>query len=248
MTMSFLHSNISFGTLIRKQAFHTRLSIFHPCILVPLFPVSHFSPSHIGPTFSALCSLMPYFPVSERHITESDYPGEPVPEETFTHAASWSSSNLYQLIISTRIHSILPVQTTCLAIQGTPPPGELNTRGVAKYSDFHFRIHLHRREYVCLISHCCSAASLLYRQQPVAVLCPAAGRTCIFSGCQTSRLEGLIPRGHTHSRCHGLRRVEYSTTDYILKYCTMWSYKSSRSLSHLLMSSCSTWRHLRFFF
>ena len=46
----------------------------------------------------------------------------------------------------------------------------------------------------------------------------------------------LIPRGHTHSRCYGLRRVEYSTTDYILKYCTMWSYKSSRSLSHLLMS------------
>jgi len=33
----------------------------------------------------------------------------------------------------------------------------------------------------------------------------------------------LTPRGHTHSRRYGLRRVEYSTTDYILKYCTMWS-------------------------
>jgi len=28
-------------------------------------------------------------------------------------------------------------------------------------------------------------------------------------------------QGHTHSRRHDLRRVEYSTTDYILKYCTM---------------------------
>ena len=32
--------------------------------------------------------------------------------------------------------------------RGTSPPGELNTRGVAKYSDFHLRIHLPRREYV----------------------------------------------------------------------------------------------------
>jgi len=33
----------------------------------------------------------------------------------------------------------------------------------------------------------------------------------------------LIPRGHTHSWRYGLRRVEYSATDYILNYCTMWS-------------------------
>jgi len=44
-----------------------------------------------------------------------DYPGEPVPEETFTHPPSWSSSSLYQLLPSTKIHSILPVQTACLA-------------------------------------------------------------------------------------------------------------------------------------
>jgi len=43
-------------------------------------------------------------------------PGEPVPEETFTHPPSWSSSNLYQLLPSTMIHSIVPVQITCLAI------------------------------------------------------------------------------------------------------------------------------------
>jgi len=48
--------------------------------------------------------------------TVRDYLGEPVPEETLTHPPSWSSSNLYQLVPSTTIHSILPVQTACLAI------------------------------------------------------------------------------------------------------------------------------------
>ena len=42
-----------------------------------------------------------------------DYPG--VPEETLTHPPSWSSSNFYQLPRTT-IHSILPVQISCLAI------------------------------------------------------------------------------------------------------------------------------------
>jgi len=45
-----------------------------------------------------------------------DYPGEPVPEETLTHPPSWSSSNIYQLLPSTTIHSILLVQITCLTI------------------------------------------------------------------------------------------------------------------------------------
>jgi len=36
-----------------------------------------------------------------------DYPGATVPEETFTHSPSWSSSSLYQLLPSTTIHSIL---------------------------------------------------------------------------------------------------------------------------------------------
>ena len=36
-------------------------------------------------------------------------PGEPVPQETFTHRPSWSSSNLYQILPSTTIHSIFPV-------------------------------------------------------------------------------------------------------------------------------------------
>ena len=45
-----------------------------------------------------------------------DYPGEPVQEETFTHPPSWSSSNLYHILSSTTIHSILPVQIVCLAM------------------------------------------------------------------------------------------------------------------------------------
>jgi len=39
-----------------------------------------------------------------------------VPEETFTLPPSWSSSNLYQLLPSITIHSILPVQIACVAI------------------------------------------------------------------------------------------------------------------------------------
>jgi len=43
------------------------------------------------------------------------YPGEPVPEETFTHShLSRSSTILYQLPSSTTIHSSLPVHFTCL--------------------------------------------------------------------------------------------------------------------------------------
>ena len=45
-----------------------------------------------------------------------DYLGKPVPEETFTHTPTWSSSNLYQLLPSATIHSILHVQNTCLVI------------------------------------------------------------------------------------------------------------------------------------
>jgi len=37
---------------------------------------------------------------------------------------------------------------TEIAPEKTPAPGELSTRGVAKYSDFHLRIHLPLREYV----------------------------------------------------------------------------------------------------
>ena len=39
-----------------------------------------------------------------------------LPLYTLTHQPSWSSSNLYQLLPSTTIHSILPIQIMCLAI------------------------------------------------------------------------------------------------------------------------------------
>jgi len=42
-----------------------------------------------------------------------DYPGEPVPKETLTHP---HPDHLYQLLPSTMIRSIIPVQITCLAI------------------------------------------------------------------------------------------------------------------------------------
>jgi len=46
-----------------------------------------------------------------------DNPGEPVPEETFTHLhLSWSSIVPYLLYPSTTIHGILPVQSTCLTV------------------------------------------------------------------------------------------------------------------------------------
>ena len=45
------------------------------------------------------------------------YPSGPVPEETFTHShPSWSSDILYQLLPSTKIHSILLVQFVCLTV------------------------------------------------------------------------------------------------------------------------------------
>jgi len=43
-----------------------------------------------------------------------DHEDKPVPKETFSHPPSWSSSNLYQLLPSATIHSILPVQIMCL--------------------------------------------------------------------------------------------------------------------------------------
>jgi len=46
-----------------------------------------------------------------------DNPGEPVPEETFTHShPSWSSIVPYLLHPFNTIQSILPVQFTCLTV------------------------------------------------------------------------------------------------------------------------------------
>jgi len=46
-----------------------------------------------------------------------DYPGEPVPEQTFIHShVLWSSVIPYLLPPSIKIHGIFPVQYTCLTI------------------------------------------------------------------------------------------------------------------------------------
>jgi len=46
-----------------------------------------------------------------------DNPGEPAPEETFTHShLSWSTVILYLLPSCITIHGILPVQFTCLTV------------------------------------------------------------------------------------------------------------------------------------
>jgi len=46
-----------------------------------------------------------------------DNPGEPVPEETFTHShLLWSSVIPYLLSPTIMIHGILPVQFTCLTV------------------------------------------------------------------------------------------------------------------------------------
>ena len=73
-----------------------------------------------------------------------DYPGEPVPEETFTHPPSWSLSNLYQLLPSTTTHSILPVQIACLAIflhNLSPHPFWFTSWSGALHLIFHTFLH-----------------------------------------------------------------------------------------------------------
>ena len=54
--------------------------------------------------------------VNNTQTHNNRFTAQPVPEETLTHPPSWSSSNPYQLLPSTTIHSILLVQITCLAI------------------------------------------------------------------------------------------------------------------------------------
>ena len=53
-------------------------------------------------------------------LRPGDYPGGPVPEETFTHShPSWSSDILYQLLPPTMINSILILQFQCLTALAT---------------------------------------------------------------------------------------------------------------------------------
>ena len=73
-----------------------------------------------------------------------DYPCEPVPEETFTYPPSWSLYNLYQLLPSTVIDSIFPVQITCLANLFCTAPFHIlwsTSRSGALHLIFHTCLH-----------------------------------------------------------------------------------------------------------
>ena len=69
--------------------------VFRQSINVLFFCVAH---SLTTTTTTTTIALRPFV---------RDYPCEPVPEETFTHPPSWSSSNLYQLLLPRSIASSL---------------------------------------------------------------------------------------------------------------------------------------------
>ena len=74
--------------------------------------LSWFTQTHRDCIGSVICSERNTHTTVSRPFVP-DYPGEPVPEETFTHShPSWSSDILYQLPPSTTIH----VQFTCLTV------------------------------------------------------------------------------------------------------------------------------------
>jgi len=95
MCRSEISLNAEFGTKFQRE-----VPLFRE---IPEFPYNTgaVSAQNCNNRFTALCL---------------EYPGEQVPEETLTHPPSWSSSNLYHLLPSTAIHSILPVQIKCLAV------------------------------------------------------------------------------------------------------------------------------------
>jgi len=101
-----------------------------------------------------------------------DYSGEPVPEETLTHPPSWSSSNLYQHLPSTTIHSILPCSNyvlgnlfvqplsmfslVCLLVWSPPP----HIPYISSMSSFRSTCPYHRSLFCCSINIISSIPSL----------------------------------------------------------------------------------------
>ena len=66
------------------------------------------------------------------------------------HPTQAGSCNFRQYFYSIRYlgHPLTFTENFTEISQGNPSAGELNPRGVPKYSDFHLSIHLPRREYV----------------------------------------------------------------------------------------------------
>jgi len=110
--------------LLTSGEYHSYI-LFFTLLALPVIAGSHFS---ARPLNGALLPLLQLCNTSTTllHVMTTTtvvlrpfvrvYPGEPVPEETFTNPPSWSSSNLYHLLPSTTIHSILSVQIVCSAI------------------------------------------------------------------------------------------------------------------------------------
>ena len=107
-----------------------------------------------------------------------DYPGEPISEETLTHPPSWSSSNLYQLLSSTVIHSILPVRITCLAIflhNLSPCPLWSTSWSGALHLIFHTFLHpisVFFPQHMPYIATCFAVVPILYHLFPVFLSTP----------------------------------------------------------------------------
>ena len=87
--------------------------------------VNIFGGGEVGLTMEQVTTTMPLLCVRLLPTTSTtvlwpfiqDYLGEPVPKETFPHSHQcWSSIILYLLPLFTTIHSILPVQFTCLTV------------------------------------------------------------------------------------------------------------------------------------
>jgi len=121
---------------ICKSAPRTRqITMPEPChgFLQARCPSCH--PTNSLKALKALCVTVT---VSQPFVW--DYPGEPVPEETFTNShLSWSSTTLYQFPLSTMIHSILPVQFTCLTVfLNNLSPGPLSCIPCSTSCSIHF--------------------------------------------------------------------------------------------------------------
>jgi len=75
-------------------------------------------------------------------------PGEPIPEETFTHShLSWSSIITYLLHPSITIHSIRPVQFLCLTVF----PQSLSNNSLVYLLALHPPLHT---PYFSSLNHC----------------------------------------------------------------------------------------------
>ena len=119
--MSYVSMAISADSQTEKPQNLHFWPIFSPVYMKP--PLARFSHSF---TLYAQCRCVLYYFGANRFLTTqlqqpfygrlSGLPEWAGTRKTLTHPPSWSSSILYQLLLSATIHNILLVQITCLAI------------------------------------------------------------------------------------------------------------------------------------